>query len=133
VLLDAGSWKPASEPLLGVATVVVCSADFRMPGAGPDVVEALLQRGADWAGISAGGGPIRWSTGTDSGRFPVPAVDVVDTLGAGDILHGALAYGLATRPGAGAGTLLAAAAAVASESCRHFGTRDWIGQRTGRK
>jgi sugar/nucleoside kinase (ribokinase family) len=127
VLLDAGSWKPAAEPLLALATVVLCSADFRIPGVAREkTLEALLDRGAGWAGISAGEGPIHWSSRTGGGHVPVPAVDVVDTLGAGDILHGALAYGLATQPRADPPSLLAAASEVASNSCRHFGTRDWI-------
>ena len=128
VLLDAGSWKPAAEPLLDLAEVVVCSADFRMPGVTPGlpVLRALIGRGAAWAGISAGEGPIHWASRTGAGEVPVPTVEVVDTLGAGDVLHGALAYGLATGPRAEPAGLLAAAAAVASDSCRCFGTRDWI-------
>jgi sugar/nucleoside kinase (ribokinase family) len=128
VLLDAGSWKPAAEPLLDLATVVVCSADFRAPGVerGAPLLGALVERGAEWAAISTGGGPIRWASRIREGHVPVPAADVVDTLGAGDVLHGALAYGLAADPGAAPPALLAAAAAVATESCRHFGTRAWI-------
>jgi sugar/nucleoside kinase (ribokinase family) len=129
VLLDAGSWKPAAEPLLGLATVVLCSADFRMPGVEPGepLLRALLDRGAEWAGISAGEWPIRWASRDGGGLVPVPVVPVADTLGAGDVLHGALAYGLATSPGAGPPRLLAAAAEVASTSCSTVGAREWLG------
>ncbi|HEY0484948.1 MAG TPA: PfkB family carbohydrate kinase [Mycobacteriales bacterium] len=129
VLLDAGSWKPAAEPLLGLVTVVLCSADFRMPGVEPGepLLRALLDRGAEWAGISAGEGPIRWASRGGGGLVPVPAVAVADTLGAGDVLHGALAYGLAGSAGTRPARLLAAAAEVASGSCRTFGTREWLG------
>jgi sugar/nucleoside kinase (ribokinase family) len=59
----------------------------------------------------------------------VPAVHVVDTLGAGDVLHGALTHALA-----GQGVLtpegfteaLRAAATVASRACASFGTRAWM-------
>jgi sugar/nucleoside kinase (ribokinase family) len=125
VLLDAGSWKPAAEPLLDLATVVVCSADFRVPGA-EETLPYLLDRGARWAAVSAGGGPVRWLSGDSAGEVEVPQVDVVDTLGAGDILHGALAFGMATRPGAVPAELLEHAVHTASRSCRHFGTRAWL-------
>ncbi len=48
---------------------------------------------------SAGAGPVRWLL--DDGRTgqvpvpPVPAAEVVDTLGAGDVLHGAFAAAIA--------------------------------------
>jgi sugar/nucleoside kinase (ribokinase family) len=58
-------------------------------------------------------------------------VPVVDTLGAGDVFHGALTYGLASIVGhqleatrfAG---LLGNAARVASTACASFGTRAWM-------
>lgn len=66
------------------------------------------------------------------GQIPVPAVTpVVDTLGAGDVLHGALAHHLATHittrltpPAFDAA--LAFAATVASRTCATFGTREWM-------
>jgi sugar/nucleoside kinase (ribokinase family) len=63
----------------------------------------------------------------------VPVVSrVVDTAGAGDVLHGALAYSVAARPPErpwGEKAFVAAvgfAAAVASRSCGTFGTRAWM-------
>ena len=67
-----------------------------------------------------------------------PAVGAVDTLGAGDVFHGALALACALpgrRSGGGgeariAPTALAdavaSACAVAAASTEHFGTRAWI-------
>jgi sugar/nucleoside kinase (ribokinase family) len=49
----------------------------------------------------------------------------VDTLGAGDILHGAYCY-YACRPGANFRDTLVAAARVATFSCRYVGTRSWM-------
>jgi sugar/nucleoside kinase (ribokinase family) len=128
VLLDAGSWKPAAVPLLDLASVVVCSADFRVPDVEPGAatLRYLCGRGTDWAAVSAGAGPVQWASRDASGWVAVPEVEVVDTLGAGDVLHGALAYGMSRTPAADGATLLTEAVAVASRSCRYFGTRDWL-------
>ena len=59
--------------------------------------------------------------------MPVDQIDVVDTLGAGDVLHGALAHHMARSyqgpesvPG-----LLRAASVVASASVGRAGARGW--------
>jgi sugar/nucleoside kinase (ribokinase family) len=54
----------------------------------------------------------------------VPQVEVVDTMGAGDVFHGAYCYFAST--GRGFIESLAEAAKVASESCRYAGTREWM-------
>jgi sugar/nucleoside kinase (ribokinase family) len=59
----------------------------------------------------------------------VPATAVVDTLGAGDVLHGALAYQLCAHESLDAAVFadaLRRAVAVASRSCASFGTRAWM-------
>ena len=68
-----------------------------------------------------------------AGAVPVPAVDVADTSGAGDVFHGAFTYAVAEGAAGGTldeGTFTAAlrfAAEVAARSCRTFGTRAWMG------
>lgn len=103
VLLDGGSWKPGLEALLAHVDVAVVSAVFRLPGeAGPEgVLGGLLELGPRWVARSDGPRPVEWHASDGrAGTVPVPSVDVVDTLGAGDVLHGALLAGLA-RDGAG--------------------------------
>ncbi len=124
VVLDAGSWKPGLEALLAHVDVLVASADFRSPAG--DSLSDLLGLGPRFVARSAGGGPVRWrdSDGT-SGEVAVPAVVVVDTLGAGDVLHGALLaevgrHGLADLPRS-----LEAAVGVASRSVTAGGARGW--------
>ena len=58
------------------------------------------------------------------GTIGVPQVEAVDTMGAGDILHGAYCFFAST--GRGFIESLAEAAKVASESCRHAGAREWM-------
>lgn len=129
-LLDAGSWRPATPTLLPYVDVAVCSADFHPPGTSTpaEVLAFLHDAGVRWTAVTQGPSPIL----RPEGQIPVPAVThVVDTLGAGDVLHGALAHHLAahitprlTPPAFD--TALAFAADVASRSCGSFGTRAWM-------
>ncbi|GAA4601904.1 sugar/nucleoside kinase (ribokinase family) [Actinoplanes octamycinicus] len=134
-LIDAGSWKPVTPRLLPLLDVVVCSADFRPPGltSDRDIARFLTDAGVRWIAISRGADPLlRW-TGSDFAEQPVPPATVVDTLGAGDVLHGALTLAVARRRPLTDATFAEAldeAAAVATRSCASFGTRSWMDQRS---
>ncbi|MEU6852995.1 PfkB family carbohydrate kinase [Actinacidiphila alni] len=146
-VLDGGSWKPGTDELLPFIDVAVCSADFRPPGASTpgQVLDFLTTSGAGvpWAAVTRGGDPVLWAgSGGARGELPVaPAARIADTLAAGDVLHGALAYVLAAPPvdhrtadhliadplTVGAfRTALTYASAVATASCASFGTRAWM-------
>lgn len=130
-VLDAGSWKPGTQNLLPWIDVAVCSADFHPPGTRTpsDSLRFLQQQGVRWTAITRGGQPIEWAGPDDSGTVEVPTVPVADTLGAGDILHGALTHHLATErhlSAEGFVRALRAAALVASRACASFGTRTWM-------
>ncbi|MGB7963398.1 MAG: PfkB family carbohydrate kinase [Propionicimonas sp.] len=94
VVVDAGSHKPIFDEVYRFASTVICSADYRHPGglAPPE----LLRLGPALVAVSQGGDPLRWWTTGASGSLPVPPTAVVDTLGAGDVLHGAYCFALAT-------------------------------------
>ncbi|NUU18627.1 carbohydrate kinase [Cellulomonas humilata] len=131
VLLDGGSWKPGLGALLADVDHAVLSADFALPGAPDDVLGAVAQLGPRFVAQSAGGGPVRILTiGPDGTRTSslvrppdVPTSEVIDTLGAGDVLHGAAAAALAR--GVDAGPALAEGVLRASESVRHRGALGW--------
>ena len=125
VVLDGGSWKEGAEGLLRDVHTAICSADFLPPGCdkAEEVFEFLKRRGVTNMAITDGAAPIQFMSGQSSGTIKVPQVDVVDTMGAGDILHGAFCY-LATT-GLGFIESLGQAAKIASESCRYRGTREW--------
>ncbi|GLW34115.1 PfkB family carbohydrate kinase [Actinoplanes regularis] len=127
-LLDAGSWKPVIPSLLPLLDVVVCSADFRPPGV-TGVAAFLAGHGVRWIAVSRGAEPLlRW-TGDGFVEQPVPRTEVVDTLGAGDVLHGALTLAVARHwplTDATFAEALDEAAAVATRSCASFGTRAWM-------
>jgi sugar/nucleoside kinase (ribokinase family) len=121
-VLDGGSWKPWTAELLPWTDIAVVSSRFAPPGA-PDVLAFLRQRvGA--AAVTAGPGPIRWSAGRASGEIRPPLATAVDTLGAGDIFHGAFCRAFAESDNFSAS--LASAAGIASRSCAYWGPRQWI-------
>jgi len=126
VVLDAGSWKEGLDAILPLVDVAVCSADFHPPGTSTsdEALDVLQEAGIDRVAVSRGGAPLLYREGSITGEVPVPTGPVVDTLGAGDVLHGAfcwfLARGLPFREA------LSEAAAVATRSCGSFGTRSWM-------
>lgn len=127
VLLDGGSWKPGLEELLPWVDVAVVSADFAVPGGGDGDGEALLALGPAWVARTAGAEPVRWwARDGGTGTVPVPRVRVVDTLGAGDVLHGALLAEMARTGRSDLPGALARAVAVASTSVQAPGARGWL-------
>ncbi len=126
VVLDGGSWKEGTEDLLKDVQTAICSADFIPPGC--DSKSAVLQflkgREVTNIAITAGADAIEFVSGPSSGTLSVPQVEAVDTMGAGDILHGAYCYFVST--GRGFIESLAEAAKIAAESCRYSGTREWM-------
>jgi sugar/nucleoside kinase (ribokinase family) len=124
VVLDGGSWKPGMDELLPLVDTAICSADFLVPESGDRVIESLSKRGVSRIAVTAGSKPIVWATECESGAVPVPQVPVVDTMGAGDILHGAYCWYAAQ--GQSFPEALEHAAAIASQSCRFRGTRAWM-------
>ena len=142
-VMDAGSWKDDAANLPGCCDVVAASARFYPPGpsgliaAPEDVAHWLLDAGAHGAVITRGADPALWWCAGARGAVAPPRVEAVDTLGAGDIFHGALAHGLVgARRGDIAGPVLGAAVeracAVAAASTELFGTRAWRQRVQGR-
>jgi sulfofructose kinase len=122
VVLDAGSWKPVLTELLPLVDVAACSAQFRAPGDELDGVPYVI--------TTAGPDPVRWRSPSEQGEVPVPAVHARDTLGAGDVWHGALAHAWGRLEPRQA---IEFANEVAAERVRHSGARSWVGPiRAGR-
>lgn len=127
VVLDCGSAKPVYAGLVPLADAAVCSAGFRVGGRGgfDAVSTALLADGARLVAMTAGAAPVRWRTREATGIVEVPSVAVRDTLGAGDALHGAVAF---ARAGGmvDAERSLRFGVAVASLRVQHVGPRSWL-------
>lgn len=127
VVLDSGSWKRGMSELLRFVDIAICSQDYRPPGCRDtkDVFEFLGARGIRRVAITRGDSAIRFVDRAKNSSIAVPKVRAVDTLGAGDIFHGAFCYYVA-QPGYGFRDALSAAAKVAAFSCRYTGTRSWM-------
>jgi sugar/nucleoside kinase (ribokinase family) len=134
LLVDAGSWRPVFLEIFPHAEVVACSAAFRHPAAA-EMSAATAETAAADAALAAaigapqvvvthGPDPVTWFSGDRSGLVAVPAVAAVDTAGAGDVFHGALAVALAR--GKDLPVALAAAVRVAGVRVVHRGPRAWL-------
>jgi sugar/nucleoside kinase (ribokinase family) len=126
-IMDGGSWKPGTEALLPHVEIAICSADFLPPGCSTpvDVAASLRAAGVRAIAITRGPDPVLCWEGEDATSLPVPSVEVADTLGAGDILHGAFCAYLTQARGRFR-PALAAAVTEASRSCTSRGTRTWM-------
>lgn len=129
VLFDGGSWKRGTEELLRYVDCAVVSENFVVPDVPPaQVLEHLRDLGCEAAAQSRGEKPIRYLDSHGACEIPVSVIDAIDTLGAGDVLHGAIAH-YAAHAEAGKRWLesLLPAARIATESCRYPGAHGWIG------
>ncbi len=125
IVIDGGSWKPGFETVLPLADYVICSANFHPPQCttAADTIAYLQSLYIPHIAITHGEQPIQYCDRGTRGHLSIPPTTVVDTLGAGDILHGAFCYYILQTDFV---TALAHAAQVASLSCQSFGTRQWM-------
>ncbi|ULN47741.1 PfkB family carbohydrate kinase [Mycolicibacterium goodii] len=133
VVVDAGRWKPVMADLVPFVSDMVCSGDFRTPGADTSEITAaaLLGEGVGTVVITHGGDAVTWWAGGEYGAVPVPEVTVVDTLGAGDAFHGAYSY-YSTRPDGGVADRIDRSSRVAALRCSVIGPRAWLSKLPGR-
>ncbi len=127
VVLDSGSWKPGMAGLLRFIDIVICSDDFRPPRCQnrKDVFEFLAAKGIRQVAITRGAAPIEFLDGATRAEIAIRKVRSLDTLGAGDIFHGAFCH-YACHGDLSFPEALAAAGRVAAFSCRYLGTRAWM-------
>ncbi len=125
VVIDADKAEDHRQPLFKAATHVIFSAQcLRAAARTDDLPLGLAQMGTltdAFLAVTDGPRPVLWY---DRSRAtiratPVFAVKAVDTLGAGDVFHGAFA--LALVEGRGVEDALRFAAAAAGLKCSRFG------------
>lgn len=124
-VLDGGSWKEGLEELLPYINYAICSADFRAPGCNStnDLLTYMENAGIRGSAVSHGAEPIIYRCEGKQNQLPVPQVEAIDTLGAGDILHGTFCHHILTNRFPRS---LELASYSASHSCLSYGTREWI-------
>jgi sulfofructose kinase len=86
-----------------------------------DRLASVARRSGGFAGVTLGARGFLWYDGGEIHTIGVPEVKVVDTLGAGDVFHGAFAYALALRMDTAAAARFASA--TAALKCTRFGGR----------
>lgn len=91
IVLDAGSWKDNMDQCLAFATEVISSATFGKNNR--DILQLADEYGLEFVAKTQGEKDILFKQGTTIGALTPPKPErVVDTLGAGDIFHGAYCY-----------------------------------------
>jgi sugar/nucleoside kinase (ribokinase family) len=102
--LDGGGLRQNTLELLEFIDVAVCSIRLceQLHLTPPGLFALLKQKGCRIGGITLGEQGMIWYDESGEVRtmpaLPVPAHEVVDTNGAGDIFHGAYVYSYLTRP-----------------------------------
>lgn len=113
-----------SERLLATASHVVFSQpafERISPRATASAVEAAARRFGGVVAVTKGGDGVLWSDGTGARHTPAFPIEARDTLGAGDVFHGA--YALAVAEGRRLDDIVRWASAVAAVKCARAGGR----------
>ena len=94
VVYDGGSWKPSSPEMLPHIDIAICSEQFFPPACKEisDVFDFLRSKGIHKIAITRGEKSIYYSEDKSINSIPVDHIDSIDSLGAGDIFHGAFSW-----------------------------------------
>ncbi len=131
-ILDCDHDPAGREETLAAATHIVFAqstlAAYAGSAAPADSLPRAAARTGAWVAVTAGAGGVYWLDGDQLNHVPAFAVEAVDTLGAGDVFHGAFALGLAD--GMAPEPALRRASAAAAIKCTRFGGREGIPTRS---
>lgn len=130
-VLDAEAPLRGAEEAIGIASHVAFSAQGLRDFTGESDLRTGLKAAADqtgaWLCVTDGEAGVTWLEQGRFETFPAFEVDAVDTLGAGDVWHGAFALGLGE--GRAEREAIRYASAVAAIKCTRFGGRSGIPDR----
>lgn len=127
VVFDGGSWKDKTEMLLPFVDIAICSENFFPPNCytTEDVFNYLdKDMHITKAAISRGGKTVLGRENNTPFEIDVEQVKAVDTLGAGDFLHGAFCFYYLEKNDFKEAIIKASR--LATKSCMFFGTRTWM-------
>jgi sugar/nucleoside kinase (ribokinase family) len=126
VVFDGGSWKPRVGEILRHVDFAICSDNFFPPDCSDsiEVIDYLRNIGIENIAITRGKKSIYYSEGKKIKDIEIASVEAKDSLGAGDIFHGAFVwYWLIER---NFEIALGKASKIASFSTCFKGTRSWM-------
>ncbi len=124
IVFDGGSWKNETKSILDTVDIAICSSKFLMPGHDiKQTISYMENKGVEFIAITNNEKEIIVYEKKNKTKIPIPKTNAVDTLGAGDVLHGAFCYYL--NEGFNNKEALCRAAIIASKSCCYFGTHTW--------
>jgi sugar/nucleoside kinase (ribokinase family) len=125
--LDGGGVRANTPELLAFIDVAVVSERMceQMQLDPSAMLEHLKAKGCKIGGVTMGEKGIVWFDERGERRhheaLPVPAADVIDTNGAGDVFHGAYMYSCLSRPEAGWDAHFRFARAASAHKIQHLG------------
>jgi len=123
-VLDADTVNEGHDELVRLCTLIAASERFSQEYTGassPQAGMAMLAQQAPAVIVTLGERGLIWQRGTQTGALPAFPVQVVDTTGAGDAFHGALAVGIAQ--GMAWDEMLRFASAAGALCCTRRGAR----------
>lgn len=126
LVLDGGSWKPGTEELAPLLTAAICSERFALHGAERDAQSTLTwfaAQGVPFVAVTRGPQAILVLERGRRYEIAIAPANAIDTLGAGDVLHGSFCTYLA-RTG-NCELALREAARIATQSCTDMGIDAW--------
>lgn len=127
-VIDGEAPVREAQEALGIASHIAFSAQGLRDFCGDDNLDTGLQKAAGetgaWVCVTLGEEGVRWWDGELVRHMPAFVVEAVDTLGAGDVWHGAFALMLAK--GASEPEAIRYASAVSAIKCTQFGGRTGI-------
>jgi len=123
IVIDLDQSTDIDDPLLALGTHVIASQEGARGTTGGDDIGATLKRLSDrlpgFVAITDGPQGVFWREGGATRHLPAFAVTAIDSLGAGDVFHGA--FTLALAQGRPLTESLRYASAAAALKCTRFG------------
>lgn len=130
VVLDGGRWKPIFAEILSLTDYAILSSDFGLDEISGSAdssrnISVLLSLGLKALAVTRGAKSVRWwdNEGSAGKIYPQPQL-AKNTLGAGDVLHGAFCYFLSQ--GTDFQQALNAAIQVASQAVTFSDIGAWL-------
>jgi len=126
VVLDGDLYTAGLEKLLPFVDCVIFGSNFKVDGAddSQSIAQWFQSFGIDRVSRTRGGDSIQVWEGSNYSEIDIEEIKPKDTLGAGDIFHGAFLFFYLT--GCDFQRSLEKARDIATLSTKTYGTRDWI-------